>query len=158
QTRSRSKDRGYNACREVPNMPACRMPVIATLGLIAAACAGLGMPFAGASLLARQGGNAMALKLKSLSFENGGNIPKEFTCHGAALRPALERPGPPPNARNFGLIADAPDAPSGTWVHWVLWNLPASAHNLPQGVPKRAELDGGAQQGQNDFGKNGYGG
>jgi Raf kinase inhibitor-like YbhB/YbcL family protein len=100
----------------------------------------------------------MPLKLKSASFENGGTIPKRFTCDGADLSPALEWSGAPANTKSFALIVDDPDAPVGTWVHWVLWNLPASAHGLPEGVPKRAELEGGAAQGQNDFRKNGYGG
>jgi len=53
---------------------------------------------------------------------------------------------------------DDPDAPAGTWVHWVLWNLPTSTHSLPEGVAKREQLDDGARQGRNDFGKIGYNG
>ncbi len=100
----------------------------------------------------------MALKLKSTSFENGGTIPKQFTCDGADLSPALEWSEAPANTKSFALIADDPDAPVGTWVHWVLWNLPASAHGLPEGVAKRTQLEGGATQGPNDFRKTGYGG
>ena len=100
----------------------------------------------------------MSLKLTSRSFENGGNIPKEFTCDGEDVSPALEWIGGPAAAKSYALIADDPDAPVGTWVHWLLWNLPSSAHNLPQGVEKKAQLDSGGQQGQNDFRKTGYGG
>jgi len=100
----------------------------------------------------------MPLKMSSRAFENGGTIPKEFTCDGADSSPALEWSGGPREVKSYALIADDPDAPVGTWVHWVLWNLPASTHSLQQGLAKSAELDGGARQGQNDFRKTGYGG
>src|SRR5205823_5132144 len=64
----------------------------------------------------------------------------------------------PPAAKSFALIVDDPDAPSGTWVHWVLFNLPGDAHDLPEAAGKRAPLPTGAQQGTNDFKKEGYGG
>jgi len=103
-----------------------------------------------------QGGKSMSLKLTIRSFENGGTIPKEFTCDGADMSPALEWTGAPTGTKTFALIADDPDAPAGTWVHWVLWNLPPGTKLLPDAVPTKAELEGGAKQGQNDFKKTGY--
>lgn len=100
----------------------------------------------------------MPLKLTSRSFGNGGNIPKQFTRDGADVSPALEWTGGPAGAKSYALIADDPDAPAGTWVHWVLWNLPANAHDLREGVRTSAELENGARQGRNDFHKTGYGG
>ncbi len=65
---------------------------------------------------------------------------------------------PPQGTKTFALICDDPDAPRGTWVHWVLFNLPADRRELPEGVPAQETLDGGARQGKNDFGNLGYGG
>ena len=64
----------------------------------------------------------------------------------------------PPQTRSFALIVDDPDAPVGTWVHWVIWNIPATTHLLPENVPRSARLQSGALQGRNDFGKTGYNG
>jgi Raf kinase inhibitor-like YbhB/YbcL family protein len=65
---------------------------------------------------------------------------------------------PPPGTQAFALICDDPDAPGGTWVHWVIWNLPASAKGLVEGVPPTKVLSDGSAQGKNDFGRIGYGG
>jgi len=97
------------------------------------------------------------LVLKTTAFEPGGIIPKQFTCSGADVSPALSWSDPPSGTQSFALIVDDPDAPMGTFVHWVVYNLPASARQLPQGVPKR-ETAAGGKQGQNDFPKTGYGG
>ncbi|MGE5568124.1 MAG: YbhB/YbcL family Raf kinase inhibitor-like protein [Rhodospirillales bacterium] len=96
----------------------------------------------------------MALKLMSSAFPEGGTIPKLHTCEGADLSPALEWSGAPANAKSFVLIMDDPDAPAGTWNHWLLWDIPASTHSLPQGFkPGQA-----GESGTNDFGRLGYGG
>lgn len=100
----------------------------------------------------------MAFELKSAAFSSGGDIPKKFTCDGADVSPALSWTEPPEKAASLSLIADDPDAPVGTWVHWVLYDLPASARELPEGVAKKENLDSGARQGRNDFGRIGYGG
>ena len=100
----------------------------------------------------------MAFSISSPSFQNGKDIPKKFTCDGDDVSPALSWMDPPQGVKSFALIADDPDAPRGTWTHWVLVDLPPSTSNLPEGVPKVGELLGGGCQGINDFPKIGYGG
>jgi Raf kinase inhibitor-like YbhB/YbcL family protein len=106
----------------------------------------------------RQGGSAMSFKLSSSAFQPGGDIPSKYTCSGADVSPTLDWTDPPPGTQTFALIVDDPDAPVGTWVHWVAYDLPASARQLPEGVPKTDAIPGGGTQGQNDFRKTGYGG
>ena len=100
----------------------------------------------------------MALKVESLAFSPGGDIPRQHTCDGPDLSPPLRWSEPPAGTQSLALICDDPDAPAGTWVHWVLYRIPASARGLPEGVPKRETLADGSRQGRNDFGKVGYGG
>jgi hypothetical protein len=99
-----------------------------------------------------------AFELKSSAFLNGNAIPPRFTCDGSDLSPALSWNDPPAGTKTFALIMDDPDAPAGTWVHWVLYDLPASVRELPEGVPKAIDLKIGARQGRNDFRRIGYGG
>lgn len=103
-------------------------------------------------------GSTMAFKISSTSFPAGGDIPKKFTCDGADLSPELSWMDAPSGTQSFALIADDPDAPVGTWTHWVLFDLPPSTTSLPEGVSKVEELPDGARQGRNDFHKVGYGG
>ena len=105
-----------------------------------------------------QRGVTMPLELKSPDFISGGIIPKQFTCDGADMSPALEWNDPLGATQSFVLIADDPDAPVGTWVHWVLFDLPANARTLGQNAPKKEQMADGSRQGRNDFGKIGYGG
>jgi Raf kinase inhibitor-like YbhB/YbcL family protein len=100
----------------------------------------------------------MQLKLKSSDFASGGMIPKQFTCDGADSSPALEWSEPPGGTQSFALNVDDPDAPVGTWVHWVVFDLPAKLRALARGVPRKEEMADGSRQGRNDFGKIGYGG
>lgn len=100
----------------------------------------------------------MAFAISSSSFPNGGEIPKKFTCDGADVSPELSWSRPPADTQSFALIADDPDAPVGTWTHWVLFDLPSTTSSLPEGVSKIDELPGGGRQGRNDFHKIGYGG
>ena len=100
----------------------------------------------------------MAFAISSTSFPNGGDIPRKFTCDGADVSPELSWIGPPPGAESFALIADDPDAPVGTWTHWVLFDLPVATTSLAEGVSKIDELPGGERQGRNDFRKIGYNG
>lgn len=100
----------------------------------------------------------MTLQLTSTAFENGSDVPTKHTCDGADASPALAWSAPPAGTKSFALIMDDPDAPSGTWVHWVLYNLAATTRSLPEGVPKEKELADGTRQGRNDFARVGYGG
>ena len=100
----------------------------------------------------------MAFTISSTSFSSGGDIPRQFTCDGADVSPALRWSGAPAGVRSFALIADDPDAPVGTWTHWVLFDLPSQTSQLPEGVPKVDEVPSGGRQGRNDFRKIGYGG
>jgi len=99
----------------------------------------------------------MAFTLQSSAFQNGGSIPKKFTCEAADVSPELTWSGAPEKTQSFALIADDPDAPMGTWVHWVIYDLPANTAKLPEGVPNQEQAASGAQ-GKNSSGKIGYGG
>ena len=96
--------------------------------------------------------------LTSTTFRAGQAIPASSTCNGDDLSPHLQWSEIPVSTRSFGLIADDPDAPRGTWVHWLLFNLPADAIELAPGVPRNPQLPSGARQGVNDFGDIGYNG
>jgi phospholipid-binding protein, PBP family len=97
--------------------------------------------------------------LASPSFKDGDVIPRRHTCDGDDVSPRLEWEGQPPNARSFALIMYDPDAPMGTFIHWVIYNIPASVRSIPEGVQKEVEsLPGLGSQGINDFGYLGYGG
>jgi hypothetical protein len=111
-----------------------------------------------AIVAAREG--RMAFSLTSPAFRDSTAIPVKHTCDAADVSPPLAWSGTPPGAVGFALIADDPDAPAGTWVHWVLYNLPGTAVALPENVAKRDALPelGGALQGRTDFGRPGYGG
>ncbi len=100
----------------------------------------------------------MNLKVTSSAFTDGQPIPAKFTCEGKDVSPALQWTGAPPNTKSFALIADDPDAPAGTWVHWVLYDLPPNTSELAEGVAPKESLPNGAKQGINDFRKTGYGG
>jgi Raf kinase inhibitor-like YbhB/YbcL family protein len=96
--------------------------------------------------------------LSSTAFTNGGEIATRYTCDGADLSPALTWDGAPAGTQSLALIADDPDAPMGTWTHWILWNIPAKATLLHEDAAKVELLDNGARQGMNDFKRIGYGG
>lgn len=102
------------------------------------------------------------MQLTSPNFENQKSIAKKFTCDGENISPALEWSGVPEGTNSFALIVDDPDAPDPanprmTWVHWVLYNIPAAVSSLPEGA-KDKDLPKGTLQGLNDWKKTGYGG
>lgn len=97
------------------------------------------------------------ITLSSTSLRDG-KVPRENTCDGNDASPALQWTAAPNSTKSFALTATDPDAPGGTFTHWLLFNLPGSSNSLPQGVPKQGQLSDGSRQGRNDFGKVGYGG
>ncbi len=103
-----------------------------------------------------KGGNNM--QIKSSAFKNGARIPAKHTCDGVDVSPRLEWGKLPAGTKYLALICDDPDAPMGTWVHWVLYDVPASAGGLPEKLPPLKELADGTKQGMNDFRAIGYGG
>lgn len=100
----------------------------------------------------------MQIAITSNAFDEGGLIPSKYTCDGVDVSPPLRWDGIPEGAASIALICDDPDAPMGTWVHWVLFNLPARAKELAENIPTDETLTDGTRQGINDFGKIGYGG
>ncbi len=98
----------------------------------------------------------MAITMSSSSFQEGTAIPRAHTCDGEDTSPALRWQGVPKGAKSLALICEDPDAPRGTWIHWVLWGLPASERFLPERVSRDAKLKSGASQGLSDFKEVGY--
>jgi Raf kinase inhibitor-like YbhB/YbcL family protein len=110
---------------------------------------------AAALSVAEEGDQAMSsdLAISSPAFADGLPIPAKFTADGANLSPALAIANPPAGTACFALIVDDPDAPMGTWVHWVVWNIPSSTIRIPE-----ARLPAGSVEGRNSWGRTLYGG
>ncbi|UCB47452.1 MAG: YbhB/YbcL family Raf kinase inhibitor-like protein [Spirochaetota bacterium] len=106
----------------------------------------------------RKGEDTMSLNISSEAFSSGGMIPTKYTCDGADVSPPLSWSAGPEGTKSYALIADDPDAPVGTWVHWVIYDIPEDVTSLPEGVQKSKSVDNGADQGTNDFKKYGFGG
>lgn len=100
----------------------------------------------------------MAFELTSTAFAAGEKIPRKYTCDGDDISPPLQWSDAPQNTQSFALISDDPDAPVGTWVHWVLYNVPGTTTALPEAVPKQDELPDGSQHGRSSWGRSAYGG
>ena len=100
----------------------------------------------------------VSLKIEGPAFSDGGAIPSRYTCDGKDGSPELAFSGIPAGTKSLALICDDPDAPSGVFVHWVLFDLPPLAAKLPESIPGIAKPPTGGVQGKNDFGKIGYGG
>ena len=99
-----------------------------------------------------------SIKLIIAAFKKGASIPRQYSCDGVNVSPPLEWSGVPKSAKTVAIIADDPDAPAGTWVHWVLYNLPAENIGMVENLPATESLKAGGFQGKNDFGDIGYGG
>ena len=110
----------------------------------------LTVPFAKA-----EGGN---MKLTSSAFDEGGMIPSKYTCDGADVSPPLKWSALPDGTKSLALICDDPDAPMGTWVHWVFYDIPAKTKDLPENITSDKHPASGGVQGINDFRRIGYGG
>jgi Raf kinase inhibitor-like YbhB/YbcL family protein len=102
--------------------------------------------------------STMKIQLNSEAFSEGQPIPAKYTGDGEDISPPLRWSSPPPGTKSFALICDDPDAPAGTWVHWVVYDLPASTTLLPAKLPPDEILPDGTRQGITDFKKVGYGG
>jgi Raf kinase inhibitor-like YbhB/YbcL family protein len=100
----------------------------------------------------------MNMPITSAAFLDGEPIPRVHTCDGQNTSPPLKWNNVPRGAQSLVLICEDPDAPSGAFVHWVLYNLPATVSELPAGLPAADELPNGARQGRNDFQRIGYSG
>ena len=103
-------------------------------------------------------GVAKSITLTSAAFTNGGTIPSTYTCSGANISPPLSWSGVPNGTRSLAVTVIDPDAPVKTFVHWLIFDLPASATGLPEAVPPGKVLPDGSRQGRNDFNIDGYGG
>ena len=103
-------------------------------------------------------GATAAIKLTSSAFADSQPIPRQHTCSGINISPPLEWTGIPKSAKTIAIVADDADAPGGTWVHWVIYNLPADTIGMVENLPTTEDLKGGGFQGKNDFEKIGYGG
>lgn len=100
----------------------------------------------------------MTLVVTSPVFTQNAPIPPKYTCDGQDISPPLSWSGAPANTRSFTLIVDDPDAPMGVWVHWLLFDIPASASGLPEAIPQTAVLADGSRHGTNSWGRRDYGG
>ncbi len=100
----------------------------------------------------------MALSLSSIAFQGGERIPVKYTCEGQDVSPPLMWNEPPQGTQSLALILDDPDAPGGVFNHWVLFNILADSRELPEAMPTESQLSSGVLQGENDFGRIGYGG
>lgn len=100
------------------------------------------------------------MRIRSSAFQEGDEIPEQYTRDGADRSPPLVVEDVPEGATSLAVVADDPDAPAGTWVHWLIWGIPADHPTLPEDVPTEGVVEtlGGARQGKNDFGHIGYGG
>src|SRR5437660_7954661 len=93
----------------------------------------------------------MEFKLTSAAFKEGQSIPRQYTCDGVNVSPPLEWSGVPKTAKTFAIIADDPDAPGGTWVHWVLYNLPAVNIGVVENMAETENLEARGFQCNNDY-------
>lgn len=98
------------------------------------------------------------MELTSTAFKQGAAIPRRYTGDGADISPPLAWSGVPEGTAAFALINDDPDAPMGTWVHWILYDIPGDVRAIEEGVPKQDTVLHGARHGRTDFGRNDYGG
>jgi len=103
-------------------------------------------------------GEAMQIEVSSAAFKQGGDIPQKYTGFGENISPPLQLESLPKRTKSIAIICDDPDAPVGTFVHWVIYNLPAETTEIASGVKKGSEPKNGVKQGQNSFGNVGYDG
>jgi Raf kinase inhibitor-like YbhB/YbcL family protein len=107
---------------------------------------------------AQKGDKKMSIELASSAFSDMQPIPAKYTCDGQDISPPLKWRGIPEKTKSIVLIVDDPDAPKGTWVHWVLYDIPPGVDSLSENQPGNDTLPSGAKQGITDFKRVGYGG
>ena len=100
----------------------------------------------------------MSLSISSSAFNEGDRIPDKYTCEGEDISPQLSWSDTPEGTKSFTLICDDPDAPMGTWDHWLIYNIPADSEGLSEAVPTDESLTDGSKQGLNSWEKKSYGG
>jgi len=130
--------------------------LLALTGLSLVACGSTNNSSSSSKLQTKPASKTMQLKSNAFSPEE--MIPSKYSCDGEDVSPRLSWGEIPNGTQSLALIADDPDAPGGTFVHWVLYNLPPDTHQLPENVPAKTEQVSGALQGKNNFGNLGYGG
>jgi len=108
--------------------------------------------------LESKGGVTLKLQLTSPAFAQGSTIPKRYTCEGDDVSPELNWTSPPPATKSFALLMEDPDAPGGTFIHWVVYNIPVEERRMPEHFPSDETLPDGTRQGMTSFGETGYGG
>jgi Raf kinase inhibitor-like YbhB/YbcL family protein len=103
-----------------------------------------------------EGGQTMSFTLGSTAFRQGEAIPSKYTCDGDNVSVPLQWADPPVGTRSFAITVEDPDAPSGTFVHWVIYNIPANSRDLPEDGASEANLPEGSQNGANSARRTGY--
>lgn len=100
------------------------------------------------------------MRIETTAFDDGDRIPDRYTEDGDDVSPPLTVSDLPEGTRSLAIVVDDPDAPTKTWVHWLVWGIPADTSSIPEGVPSEGLVEelGGARQGKNDFDRIGYGG
>jgi Raf kinase inhibitor-like YbhB/YbcL family protein len=160
------KQAGYAGLNVHNRSRLIRLTEVAALGIVlscSSAEAAVSVVEAGAGLPPGAKENIiMPLIIVSPSFTHSGAIPARHSCDGVNISPALKWTGVPPGTKSLALVVDDPDAPDPaapkmTWVHWVLYNIPASAIGLTEGIAAN-DLPAGTMQGLNDWQRTGYGG
>src|SRR3972149_3618997 len=126
-----------------------RFKIILTLSVLL-------LSFGGA--MAQKGGETMNFTISTSAFREGETIPRQYTCDGADLSPPLKWEGIPAETKGFAIIMDDPDAPVGTFTHWVIYDIPADTNTLPEGLARNPDLPNGIKQGTTSFRRTGYGG
>lgn len=113
----------------------------------------ISLVFTVSNVSGKKGFKKAGLKISSPAFENNGYIPSKYTCDGMNINPPFLIENVPASSKSLALIVDDPDAPTGIWVHWVLWNINPETKEI-----KENDIPSGAKQGLNDFRKSNYGG
>jgi hypothetical protein len=130
-----------------------------TFSLLACSCAKQSQPVPNQTNVPTTNQNQATTKIKvaSTAFKEGESIPSQYTCDGVNISPSLEWTATP-GAKTLAIVCDDPDAPAGTWTHWLVYNLPGATMGVIENMPVQEKVGGGGMQGTNDFGKIGYGG